>query len=70
MGRLTNMTSDYVGRIAVAVWIGRLTEDAAREALGAYAAACQGIERARPDGLREAMLAEYRHRREGQELCS
>ena len=30
MSRLTHMTSDYVGRIAVAVWIGRLTEDAAR----------------------------------------
>jgi hypothetical protein len=70
MARLTNMTSEYVGRIAVAVWIGRLTDEAAREALGAYAAACQGMEKARPERLHEAMLAEYRHRREGQDLCS
>ena len=70
MSRLTNMTAEYVGRIAVAVWIGRLSDEAAREALGAYAAACQGMEKARPDGLHEAMLAEYRHRREGQDLCS
>jgi hypothetical protein len=70
MGRLTSITSEYVGRIAVAVWIGRLTDEAAREALGAYAASCQGIEKASSEGLHEAMLAEYRHRREGQELCS
>ena len=70
MSSLTAMTSDYVGRIAVAVWIGKLSDEAAREALGVYAAACQRLEKARPESLHEAMLAEYRHRREGQDLCS
>ncbi len=67
------MTSEFVGRLAVAVWIGKLTEDAAREVLLAYAAACQQLGQLdKPDkpGVHEAILAEYRHRREGQDLCS
>lgn len=70
MKDLSMMTSEYVGRIAVAVWIGRLTDEAAREALGVYAAACREIEREQPETVRRAILTEYRHRREAQDLCS
>jgi len=70
MVELRAMTSEFVSRIAVAVWVGKLTDEAARAALEAYAAACQRIERTRDGGLRNAVLDEYRHRREGQDLCS
>jgi predicted secreted protein len=70
MNGLNTMTSEFVGRISVAVWIGRLSDDAAREALGAYAATYRRVDSAYADSLHEAILAEYRHRREGQELCS
>lgn len=64
------MTSEFVGRLAVAVWIGKLTEDAAREVLRAYSAACRQLEQPAEPGVHEAILAEYRRRREGQDLCS
>jgi hypothetical protein len=70
MSELTTMTSEFIGRIAVAVWIGRLSDDAAREALRAYVAACEQSGRGQAGGVHDAILAEYRHRREGQELCS
>lgn len=70
MSRLNAMTSEYIGRIAVAVWIGKLTDEAAREALGAYAAACRVIEDAQIETVREEILAEYRYRRDGHDLCS
>jgi hypothetical protein len=70
MSSLSTMTSEFVSRISVAVWIGRITEEAAREALVAYAAACQQIDRMEAGRVQETILAEYRHRREGQDLCS
>ena len=70
MKPLSTMTSEYIGRIAVAVWIGRLTDDAAREALRAYAVTSREAETAGLDLVRRAILAEYRHRRDGQDLCS
>ncbi len=70
MSELTTMTSEFVGRIAVAVWIGRLSDEAAREALRAYVAACEQSGRAQTACSHDAILAEYRYRREGQELCS
>ncbi|HUF73291.1 MAG TPA: hypothetical protein VMR74_10375 [Gammaproteobacteria bacterium] len=70
MSSLSTMTSEFVSRISVAVWIGRLTEEAAREALVAYAAACQRIDATEAVHVHEAILSEYRHRREGQDLCS
>ena len=70
MHNLSSLSEEYVGRIAVAVWIGRLTDDAARDALVAYAAASQPLEHASTERILEAMLAIYRHRRDGQELCS
>jgi hypothetical protein len=70
MDELGGMTSEFVGRIAVAVWIGRLSDEAARAALEAYAAACQRSRPQRDACLENAVLDEYRHRREGQDLCS
>jgi len=70
MNSLSTMTSEFIGRISVAVWIGRLTDEAARAALEAYAAACRQIDEPHPVNVHEAILAEYRHRRDGQELCS
>lgn len=70
MKGLSTMTSEYVGRIAGAVWIGRLTDEAAREALRAYAAVCREVDGERPGNVHQAILTEYRHRREGQDLCS
>ena len=70
MSDLNTMTSDFVGRISVAVWIGRLSDEAACEALEAYASACRRLGHMSGKGIHEAILAEYRHRREGQELCS
>jgi hypothetical protein len=64
------MTSEFVGRISVAVWIGKLTDDAACEVLEAYAAACTETEAVHPARVHEAILAEYRYRRDGQDLCS
>jgi len=70
MSCLSTMTSKFVGRISVAVWIGRLSDEAAREALSAYAATCREVEASHPARVHEAILAEYRHRRDGQDLCS
>ena len=70
MSNLDSMTAEFVGRISVAVWIGRLSDEAAREALGAYAEACRRIEQFDPAESYESILAEYSHRREGQDLCS
>lgn len=69
MSSLSTMTSEYVGRIAVAVWIGRLTDEAAREALGVYAAAYQAQCQTHPVDVQEAILAEYLHRRDGHDFC-
>jgi hypothetical protein len=64
------MTSDFVGRLSGAVWIGTLTDDAARQALEALAVAFQRSGWAQSGNVREVMLAEYHFRRERQDLCS
>ena len=70
MSDLNAVTSDFIRRISVAVWIGKLTDDAACEALEAYASACERAGQTRPDRIHDAILAEYRYRREGHDLCS
>lgn len=67
--RLTRIESDFAGQIATAVWLRRLTDEAAREALGSYAIACHGGREARA-GLRAALEREYRRCRERQDICS
>jgi hypothetical protein len=70
MRNLNTITSEFVGRISVAVWIGRISDESAREALAAFAEACRRMERFDPEDTYETILAEYQHRREGQDLCS
>lgn len=70
MNSLNEMTSDFVGRISGAVWIGKLTDEAARQALEAFAVAFQRSGWAQSGSVREAILAEYSYRRERQDLCS
>jgi hypothetical protein len=67
---LSEVDASFAGQIATAVWIGKLDEEAAREALLSYAIACQLCERTHLIRLREALLAEYRHCRERQDLVS
>jgi len=64
------MTSEFVGRISVAVWIGKLSDDAACSVLEAYAASCKKLGETPQERAHEAILAEYRYRRDGQDLCS
>jgi len=70
MKDLDTMTAEFVGRLSVAVWIGRLTDDAACEVLEAYAAACQRMDPSPVPDKSRSILAEYRYRREAQDLCS
>lgn len=70
MNGLNEITAGFIRRLAVAVWIDRITDQAAREALRAYASALVESERLSAKSVHEAILAEYRHRRDGQELCS
>jgi hypothetical protein len=67
--RLTRVESDFVGQIAVAVWLCRLTDEAAREVLVSYAMARHRGKRVHA-GLCAALEREYRHCRERQDLCS
>jgi hypothetical protein len=66
---LSAVESDFAGQIATAVWLCRLTEEPAREALGSYAMARHRTEKARA-GLGAALEHEYRRCRERQDLCS
>lgn len=66
---LTRVESDFAGQIAAAVWLRRLSDEAAREALGSYAIACYRTEQARAR-LWAALEDEYRRCRERQDICS
>lgn len=67
--QLTRVESAFVAQIAVSVWLCRLTDEAAREALVSYAMARQRSKRVH-NGLCAALEREYRHCRERQDLCS
>jgi hypothetical protein len=66
--RLTKTESNFAEQIATAVWLRRLTDEAAREALGAYALACHGRKPAHAR-LLAALAKEYHRCRERQDLC-
>jgi hypothetical protein len=66
---LTSAEADFAAQIATAVWLRRLTDDAAREALGSYAMAC-GRGKGGHARLAAALEWEYRRCRERQDLCS
>lgn len=70
MSKLNSAAADFAGQIAIAVWLGKLTEEAAREALASYAMACHQAKRISCVRLKEALVAEYRRRRERQDACS
>jgi hypothetical protein len=70
MSKLNTVAADFAGQIAIAVWLGKLTEEAAHEALGSYAMACHQARRTPCLRLREALVIEYRRRRERQDACS
>ena len=67
--RLTRVESNFVGQIAAAVWLHRLTDEAAREALVSYAMARHRARRPHAR-LWAALEHEYRRCRERQDLCS
>lgn len=68
--RLTRISAEFAGQLATAVWLRKLTDEAAREALWSYAMSCHGG--TRPEAMRmlEALTAEYRRRRDWQDACS
>lgn len=68
--QLRSVDACFAGQIATSVWLGYMTDAAAREALLSYAVACRLRESGQPIGLREALLAEYRRCRERQDLVS
>lgn len=70
MNSLNAMASDFVGRISGAVWVGRLSDEAAQQALEAFAAAFQRSGWAQTGNVRQSILTEYRLRREQQDLFS
>lgn len=67
---LSLIAADFAGQIATAVWLSKLTDAAAREALWSYALACHRGKRWESMGMRAALVAEYRRRRERQDACS
>lgn len=67
--RLTRVESNFVGQIAAAVWLRRLSDEAAREALVSYAMARHRGKRVHAR-LWVALEHEYRRCRERQDLCS
>jgi hypothetical protein len=69
MNSLNQMTSDFVGRISGAVRIGRLSDEAAQQALEAFAASFQRSGWAQTGNVRKSILTEYRLRRERQDAC-
>lgn len=68
--KLSRVAVDFAGQIATAVWLRRLTDEAAREVLWSYAMACNSGRPGRSARMRTALVSEYRRRREGQDACS
>lgn len=63
------VSAQFTGQVATAVWLGKLTDQAAREALWSYALACNGGARPESTSMWEALMNEYRRRREWQDVC-
>lgn len=68
--RLSTVSADFAGQIATAVWLGKLTDETAGEALWSYAIACHRGNRPESASMLDALMAEYRRRREWQDACS
>ncbi len=63
------VSAEFVGQIATAVWLGKLNDAAAHEALWSYALACHGGKGPDSTSLQQALLVEYRRRRARQDAC-
>ncbi len=63
------VAADFAGQVATAVWLGKLTDEAACEALWSYALACHGGARPASTRMCAALTSEYRRRREWQDAC-
>lgn len=68
--KLSTVAADFAGQIAIAVWLGKLSDEAAHEALGSFAMACHQARRTSCVRLRDALFCEYKRRRERQDACS
>ena len=68
-GDLSRVEADFAVQIATDVWLGTLTDEAARAVLGAYAMACHRDRRAQAR-FRATLVREYRRCRERQDVCS
>jgi hypothetical protein len=66
---LTLVEAHFAQQVAMAVWLSKLTDEAARDTLRLYALAGRRGKPAQAD-LRAALVAEYRHCRERLDLCS
>jgi hypothetical protein len=66
---LTQVEVDFAQQVATAVWLSKLTDEAARDVLRLYALA---VRRGKPAQSRlwAVLVAEYRHCRERLDLCS
>lgn len=64
------IAADFAGHIATAVWLGKLSDEAACEALWSYAMACCPGKQCDAAIMRADLVAEYRRRRDGQDLCN
>jgi hypothetical protein len=66
---LTDIEVGFALQVATAAWLGKVTDDAARDVLGLYALA---VRRGKPAQARlwSALVGEYRHCRERLDLCS
>lgn len=62
-------SSEFAGQVAVAVWLDKMSEEAAREALRCYAMARYAKSPGEAKRLLAALMGEYRRRREQQDLC-
>jgi hypothetical protein len=67
--RLTQVEVHFAEQVAMAVWLSKLTDEAARDTLGLYALAGRRGKPAQAGAL-AALVAEYRHCRERLDLCS
>ncbi len=67
---LTSVEVKFAGQIATAVWLSKLTDASAREALLSYAIARHPCRRELSRLLEVALTSEYLHWRERQDIAS
>lgn len=66
---LGDVSAEFAGLIATAVWLRKLSEEAACDVLRFYAMACQSGTGRSAAAVLDALMAEYRLRRAQQDIC-